>query len=133
MSDTYAETRRHTRVPMQLPARLSTIEPERDPSSGRPFFRGSRETCINVSQGGVFVGTGEPLAPGRRVLVVLSLPDGKPLEAIGRVAWSRRMVTPGAQPGEGGIGIEFLGAAADRIRELESLISLREAETRAGD
>lgn len=122
MSDDYTQQRRHQRVPLGLTARISTIEPERDPWTGRPIFRAMRETCINVSRGGLFVGTHEPLPPGRRILVELALPDGRPLEAIGRVAWSRRIVRPGDAPDQGGIGVEFLGAAADRIRALEALI-----------
>lgn len=127
MSDSYTERRRHLRVPASLPVRISTLEPERDPWTGRPFFRASREYCINVSRGGVFIGTDEPLVPGRRILVELSLPDGRPLEAIGRVAWSKRVMTPGRDPGDCGIGIEFLGAEADRISALETLIDRSDA------
>lgn len=130
MPEDYTGTRRHRRVPMSLSARISTIDPERDPWTGRPFFRATLETCANVSRGGAFIATGEPLAPGRRILVELSLPDGKPLEAIGRVAWSRRVVTPGPDRGVAGIGVEFLGAAADRISALADLIDSTPADER---
>jgi uncharacterized protein (TIGR02266 family) len=121
-SDAYHERRRHPRVPTSLPVRVSTIEPERDPWTGRPFFRASRETCANVSRGGVYVRTGEPLTPGRRVLLELELPGGRPLEAIGRVAWQRRVMTPPGGEGECGVGVEFLGAASDQISALEDFI-----------
>ncbi len=101
--------------------RISTIDPETDPYTGRPFFRASREWCVNVSRGGVFVRTPEPLAPGRRVLLELALPDGTPLEATGRVAWVRRVLAPRDEGA--GIGIEFLGASERGLGALERLLS----------
>lgn len=118
----YAAERRHPRVQATLPARISTIEPERDPGNGRPFFRLSQETCANVSRGGVFVHTSEPLSPGRRVLVEIQLPGGPPVEAIGRVAWSKRVMTPRERDQEAGIGVEFLGGAPEQFNALEHYI-----------
>ena len=63
------ERRQHPRVEARIPVRISTIEPARDPWSGRSFFRASQETCGNVSRGGAFVRTGEAYTPGRRLLV----------------------------------------------------------------
>lgn len=119
--------RRHQRIEASIDVRISTIEPERDPWTGRPFFRALHETCVNLSRGGAFVRTAEPLRPGRRVLVEMQLPNGKPVEAIGRVAWTRRALEPGASASakrEGaGIGIEFLGGAANQFSALEDYIS----------
>ena len=84
----FANRRRYERISAEIPVRISTIEPERDPWTGRPFFRASKEVCANVSHGGAFVKTTEPLTPGRRLLVEVQLPDSQPLEAIGRVAWT---------------------------------------------
>ena len=78
-----AKQRRHERVDSGISVRISTIEPERDPWTGRPFFRSLHETCRNVSRGGLFVKTAEPLDPGRRILVEIKLPTGRLLEAIG--------------------------------------------------
>ena len=47
---------------------------------------------MNVSRGGVFVHTSEPLTPGRRILVEIQLPGGPPIEAIGRVAWVKHQL-----------------------------------------
>jgi hypothetical protein len=66
--------------------------------------------------------TAEPLTPGRRVLLELELPDGRPLEAIGRVAWTRRVLAPRERDSEAGIGIEFLGGPSDQFSLLEELI-----------
>jgi Tfp pilus assembly protein PilZ len=124
MSDQESETgrRRHRRVSARIPVRISTIEPERDPWTGRPFFRASQETCCNVSRGGAFVKTAEPLDPGRRLLVEVHLPSGTPLEAIGRVAWTKRIMTPDARDAESGVGIEFIGGASEQFSALEEYI-----------
>ena len=121
--DHHSGRRRHKRIDAAIPVRISTIEPERDPWNGRPFFRASQETCANVSRGGAFVRTAEPLAPGRRVLLEFQLPDGRPIEAIGRVAWTRRVLAPQARDNEGGIGIEFLGGPSEHFSALEDLIA----------
>ena len=120
--DHHSGRRRHPRVEAVLPVRISTLEPERDPWTGRPFFRASQETCANVSCGGAFVRTAEPLSPGRRVLLEFELPDGNALEAIGRVAWSRRVLAPLERDSEAGIGIEFLGGPSDHFSALEDWI-----------
>ena len=114
--------RRHHRISSEIPARISTIEPERDPWTGRPFFRATQETCANVSRGGAFVMTREPLTPGRRVLVEIGLPGGEPVETIGRVAWTKRVMAPRKRDAEGGIGIEFLGGAATEFTALADYI-----------
>ena len=120
--DQHSGRRRHQRVEAALPVRISTIEPERDPWTGKPFFRASQETCANVSRGGAYVQTAEPLSPGRRILLELTLPDGRPVEAIGRIAWSKRVLTPRERDVQAGIGIEFLGGAAEHFAALENYI-----------
>ena len=117
-----SERRRHPRVAANLDVRISTIEPERDPWTGRPFFRASQETCGNVSRGGAFVRTEEEFTPGRRLLVELKLPDGSPLEAIGRVAWTKRVL--GGPDGEDsvGVGVEFIGGSPEQLERLELFV-----------
>jgi hypothetical protein len=113
--------RRYERIDASVGVRISTIEPERDPWTGRPFFRASQETCANLSRGGAFIRTEEPLTPGQRVLLELQLPTGQ-VEAIGRVAWSKRVMAPRERDTEGGIGVEFLGGAPDQFCALEDFI-----------
>ncbi|MBW2270747.1 MAG: PilZ domain-containing protein [Deltaproteobacteria bacterium] len=116
------ERRRDPRVAANLEVRISTIEPERDPWTGRPFFRASQETCGNVSRGGAFVRTAEEFTPGRRLLVELKLPDGSPLEAIGRVAWTKR-VLGGSEGDDGvGVGVEFIGGSPEQLERLELFV-----------
>lgn len=122
-SDHFNHRRRHARIESAIPVRLSTIEPERDPWTGRPFFRTLQETCANLSRGGVFIKTDEPLAPGRRLLVEIRLPSGRPLEAIGRVAWVKHVLGAETPDNESGIGVEFLGGAAEQLQALDEYVS----------
>jgi len=119
----FTNRRRHRRITTEIEVRISTIEPERDHWTGRPFFRASQEICANVSRGGAFVKTAEPLDPGRRLLVEVHLPSGRPLEAIGRVAWTKRVMTPRTRDAESGIGIEFIGGASEQFAALENYIN----------
>jgi uncharacterized protein (TIGR02266 family) len=100
----YAPTRRHPRVALRMPVDVSTIDPETDPRTGRPYFRECRELCGNLSSGGMFIATADPPRPGRRLLVRIHGPDGAPpVEALARVAWQK----PGT-PHPGGVGVEFV-------------------------
>jgi Tfp pilus assembly protein PilZ len=122
MEESQSKLRRHPRIAAEISVRISTLAPERDPWTGRPFFRASQETCANVSRGGAFVQTEEPLTPGRRVLLELTLPNGNSLEALGRVAWAKRVVGPRQRDSDAGVGIEFLGGAPDQFEELDRYI-----------
>ena len=126
MTESSSNRRRHHRVHAAIPVRISTIEPERDPWTGRPYFRASQETCANLSRGGAFVRTTELLDPGRRVLVEISLPDGAQVEAIGRGAWTKRLLTPDATQPDSGVGVEFLGAVAEQFAALDEYVSRSE-------
>ncbi len=115
--------RRFERVRADIPVRISTIEPDLDPLTGRRYFRASQERCANLSCGGMFVHTHELLDPGRRVLVELSLPDGGQVEAIGRVAWTQYAMRHESSMGlDCGVGIEFLGGAAEQLSALEEFV-----------
>ena len=115
--------RRERRIQGGFPVRISTIEAERDPSTGKSYFRASQETCGDVSRGGAFVRTAELLGPGRRVLLELQLPNGSQVEAIGRVAWTRRTLSSGQPHPDAGVGVEFLGGATDELAALDDYLS----------
>ncbi len=125
--------RRYERIAAGIAVRISSIEPERDPWTGRPFFRSLQETCENVSRGGLFVKTAEPLDPGRRLLVEIKLPTGQPLEAIGRVAWVKRTVSANPRENQAGVGIEFLGGASEHFEALEAYINHRTSAEKSPD
>lgn len=114
-----SERRRFPRVHVDVPIRLSTIDPEVDPWTGRPFFRSCEELVADVSRGGVRIRSAEPLGPGRRLLLEMDLPDGRPFEAIARIAWSR--LDP-ADPSGYGLGLEFLGGMPDHIARLTTFL-----------
>jgi len=107
-----------------MPVRISTIDPETDPRTGRPYFRATREYCANLSPGGAFIRTADPLSPGRRVLVEIHVPEGEPIEAIGRIAWSKTVLATSGDPEDSGVGIEFLGSSGDRLTALANYLEI---------
>jgi hypothetical protein len=111
-----SSTRRHQRVSLRVPVDVSTIDPERDPRTGRPYFRDCQELCGNLSTGGMFIATAEPPSPGRRLLVRIHTPDGAAIETVARVAWRAR----GA---ERGVGVEFVGPSAATRAALERIVN----------
>lgn len=125
------ERRRHERISAVLPVRISTIDPETDPWTGKPFFRSTREWSGNISRGGLFVQTREPILPGQRVLLELSLPGGRSIEAVGRVAWARRVMRVGSDESDAGIGLQFVGTTAEEMDALDAWVRAREARAAA--
>ena len=106
MSD-FAATRRHPRIALRVPVDVSTIDPETDPRTGRPYFRECQELCGNLSTGGMFIASSDPPGPGRRLLLRIHTPDGAPpIEALARVAWRKPEAPVGME--QPGVGVEFL-------------------------
>ena len=129
MSENTSKRRRHKRIAVHMPVRVSTIDAETDPRTGRPYFRATREYCANLSRGGVFIRTADPLSPGRRVLVEIHMPEGDPIEAVGRVAWSKTVLATSGDPGDSGVGVEFLGTSGDQLTVLANYLEIpREPE-----
>lgn len=120
-AEPYRERRRYPRVGTHVPIRLSTIDPEIDPWSGRPFFRTCEEAVADVSRGGARIRSFEPLGPGRRLLLEMQLPDGSAFEAIARVAWSRLDASDDANAY--GLGLEFLGGTPEHIARLDGFLN----------
>jgi uncharacterized protein (TIGR02266 family) len=103
----FAPTRRHPRIALRVPVEVSTIDPETDPRTGRPYFRECRELCGNLSSGGMFIASSDPPGPGRRLLLRIHAPDGAPpIEALARVAWRKPEAPVGEE--QPGVGVEFL-------------------------
>jgi uncharacterized protein (TIGR02266 family) len=124
MSD-FAATRRHPRIAVRVPVDVSTIDPETDPRTGRPYFRECQELCGNLSPGGMFIASADPPGPGRRLLLRIHTPDGAPpIEALARVAWRKPDAPVGRE--EAGVGVEFLRpseatrAAIERMLDSEA-------------
>lgn len=115
------------RVSVRIPIRISTIDPEMDPKTGKLFFFTSDEFSANVSRSGAFVTTPEPIDPGRRMLVEIDIPNGSSVQIIGRVVWKTlggSSSDPSARPQRTGIGIQFTSGRPDLFNELDRYIAL---------
>lgn len=95
-----------------FPVRITTLDPETDPATGESFYRLVEETTADLSRGGAFIRSWEPLPAGRRLVAEIELPDQERIELHAQVAWTQRQVrslddqaAPIAQPG---YGIQFL-------------------------
>ena len=70
---------------------------------------------LNVSRGGVFMKSDQPLPLDQEVELVLRLPDGRPVHATGRVVWNHDLADPQSRRPRG-TGIQFLDIPdADRV------------------
>jgi hypothetical protein len=129
-----ADSQKHPRVSMAVPVRITTVDAEIDPNTGKAFFRSDEATTANLSRGGAYVRSWEPLASGRRVVVTIALPQGAELQLVGRVAWTRRELRPEAMQGieAPGYGVEFVGGSSAELAALERhLMSLKPMFTAA--
>jgi hypothetical protein len=143
------------RLQAEIPIRISTVDPETDPATGLTFFRNVEETAADLSNGGAFVRSWEPLAAHRRVLVEIDLPgERRPIELSARVAWTQLRVrtlerstekrtgnpgpigssdTPGPSAGaestkpidSPGYGIEFDPSNGAALRRIEAFLEER--------
>lgn len=116
---------KHPRVSMRRPVRITTVDPEIDPDSGRPFFRCVEETTANLSRGGAFVESWEPLGAGRRVVVAIDLTNGEELQLVGHVAWTRRRIREAGEEAvqTPGYGVEFSAGSKAELHRLEALLA----------
>jgi len=117
---------KHPRVATAMPVRITTVDAETDPDTGKTFFRSAEETTANLSQGGAYVHSWEPLASGRRVIVAIELPSGSELQLEGRVVWTRRALRTNTKGDleSPGYGIEFEAGTRELATLGEYLTSL---------
>lgn len=89
------ERRKFRRIPLVTEVRYRTLE-EATPQKLTPSQR------LDLSEGGIFVPTEEPLPPGTYLALEFTVPTSlQPVNIVGRVAWSGE-----ASKGKG-MGIEF--------------------------
>ena len=62
---------------------------------------------LNLSEGGVFVKSDRPLPLDAEVDLILTLPTGVPIKAVGRVVWNHDLAKE-APHGSRGAGIRFV-------------------------
>ena len=127
-----AGLQRYPRTAMAVPVRISTVDPEIDPNTGKPFFRSAEETTANLSHGGAFFRSWEPLAAGRRVIVAIDLPSGEEIQLTGRVVWTRREIRRPINDIEAtGYGVEFSASSNNELDVLDRLIVYLKASSEA--
>lgn len=104
------------RAAMRLP-----IEIDVDVEGAAQRFRAA---TVDLSAGGLFVGTPHDIPIGTHVLLAFTLPNGAALEVLGAVQWRRAGHASGESPG---LGIAFfcLDPAARAV--LEGFCHVREA------
>lgn len=76
-------------------------------------------SSVDVSRGGIFISTPEPLSNGSTVNLTIMLPGNGEVEVQGVVRWIRDDETPS---GKAGMGIEFVNVGGDLSRKLDSLL-----------
>lgn len=115
----------HPRVDASISVRVSTVDPETDPNTGKHFFRSAEETTANLSQGGAFVRSWEPLAAGRRVIVDFDLAEDGRLQLLASVAWTQRQVRAGEPQSldAPGFGVQFVEASDEELARLDRYLA----------
>jgi uncharacterized protein (TIGR02266 family) len=74
---------------------------------------------VDISKGGLFISTPEPLREGSHINLSLQIPSGEAIELKGIVKWIRQDEIPGERAG---MGIEFIDAANkafDTVKNIE--------------
>jgi Tfp pilus assembly protein PilZ len=115
----------YPRVSTALSVRISTVDPEVDPDTGQTFFRSVEETTANISRGGAYVNSWEPLSAGSRVLIAVDLPREGEIQLVGRVAWTRRLLRSTQSEGTDspGYGVEFVGGSSSELSALDRYLT----------
>ena len=113
----HAKERSHPRVPLRFTVEFTL---------GGTMHQGA---CLNLSQGGIFIATERPPAPGTVVLLDFAPPElARPVSTPARVAWVRD--EGNNRDAVAGMGVQFLdpdpymtgliGSVVDRLRQQAS-------------
>lgn len=114
-SSAQPERRRFERAPI-----TTQVEFELTNSSSGPSR--IRRHMANVSTGGLFINTQEPIRPGTRMVVRFELPSNKHrVIAISRVSYVKKGT---------GLGVEFLGLDDEDREEIEAYIETLKSVSR---
>jgi len=79
----------------------------------------SRITTVDLSRGGIFISTPEPLKSGSEVSLTITSKDGEPFEVKGLVRWLRE---DEIADGKSGMGIEFVNISDNDRKKIEEII-----------
>lgn len=77
--------------------------------------------AVNISKGGLFINSRQPLPSGTTVRLIVSLPDAAfPFDLTGRVCRVSEPNNPGNEPP--GMGIEFVDIDEDKRARIEKFV-----------
>jgi uncharacterized protein (TIGR02266 family) len=94
--------------------------------------RAARGRCLNLSQGGMFIASDHPVAPGTEVTLRFALLDlSQPLSVRSRVAWASGQEV-GPDPITG-MGVQFLDLSPLDAAVIGTLVDRMHAEASAAD
>jgi len=93
-----------------------------DTRSDSNFFIGF---SMDISEGGIFIATVEPVALGTQVELDFTLPGGRPMKVTGVVRWVRESNdrTPELMPG---VGVQFTGLPSEVAHAITSFVATRD-------
>ncbi|MFP2932228.1 TIGR02266 family protein, partial [Pyxidicoccus sp. 3LG] len=93
-----------------------------DMRSDSNFFTGF---SMDISEGGVFIATVDPVARGTQVELDFTLPGGRPMKVTGVVRWVRESNsrTPELMPG---VGVQFTGLPPEVANAITSFVTTRD-------
>ncbi len=101
---TMEEKRKHLRVQKRL---KSEVHSDQGVTLSATF---------DMSNGGLFVTTPEPIAEGSEVELALYIPGEEPVSLKGVIRWKRE---DESEQSRAGMGIEFVGASKETIQSLK--------------
>jgi uncharacterized protein (TIGR02266 family) len=93
-----------------------------DMRSDSNFFTGF---SMDISEGGVFIATVEPVPRGTQVELDFTLPGGRPMKVMGVVRWVREADSrnPELMPG---VGVQFTGLPPEVASAISSFVTTRD-------
>ncbi|MFA5517986.1 MAG: PilZ domain-containing protein [Spirochaetota bacterium] len=79
----------------------------------------SYSSTVDLSSGGIFISTPEPLKSGSEVKLSINSPEGENIEVKGLVRWLRE---DEVEDGKSGMGIEFINLSEIDKKKIENII-----------
>ncbi|MFH1146204.1 MAG: PilZ domain-containing protein [Pseudomonadota bacterium] len=116
------DQRLHTRIPVNLPVHISNTDSGIHGPRERELFRLWNDRCVNMSLGGVFVRTTDPIPRASEVSIEIDLPAYRSFQAIGRVVWEKSLVFNHSKGTYAGLGLEFLTIPEEHLGPLKRFI-----------
>lgn len=85
-----------------------------------PETSSSKNTARNISEGGICLMVYEPLFINQKIKLEFTLPTGRLIKALGRIAWVDSFeVTTKNEPGRFDVGVEFIEIADGDRAEIQ--------------